>query len=247
MRAPNFIYRTLTFLLLALLSVARDGLASGMSFSVYTDIDQTQDFSSMYVHATVIDSSWGCSHYSYMTTTHIYSPSSRYASSQSSGMQSTTSISIEGEYGECTAYTSGLYNCSCMGGGTAGYGGSGQPVTPRVPSDLASIPPDQYTYNGPGNYLRTRVWQVKDQYGQAWNYGNMPVSEGFAELGGQNGCNLAIDVGSASTNSQGRFQDEYGSANQTNFIPACAPPTTCSVPARSRKRSRSPASRSATR
>jgi hypothetical protein len=225
MLATRSTLRALGFLVLCF--VARPSLAqaSGMSFSVYTDIDQTQDFANMYVQATVIDSSWGCYHGSYMTTTHIYSPSSRYTSSQSSGMYSTTSISINGEYGEYTAYTSGNYTCSCIFGGTAGYGGSGQPVAPRVPSDLASVPPDQYTYNGPGNYLRTRIWEVKDQYGQAWNYASMPVSESFAQISGQNGCNITISTGSASTNSQGRFQDQYGNySGQSNPIPACAPP-----------------------
>lgn len=66
---------------------------------------------------------------------------------------------------------------------------------------------------------------MKDQYGQAWNFANMPVSESFAGIAGQNGCNISIATGSASTNSQGRFQDQYGNyTGQPNPIPACAPP-----------------------
>src|SRR4051812_10636484 len=101
--------RVLMILLLLLIPGAREGLAqsSGMSISVYTDLDQTSDFENMYVHATVIDNSWGCYHGGYMTTTYIYSPSNRVVSSQSSGLSSTSTIPIDEEYGEYTAYTSG--------------------------------------------------------------------------------------------------------------------------------------------
>ena len=193
-----------------------------MSFSIYTDVTQSQNLT-MEMYATVIDNSWGCTHSGYMTTAHITSPSGRHASHQSSGLHGSVSIPILDEYGDYTVTTSGSYGCSCIFGGTAGYGGGGQTVSPRRPAGLASVPEDQFTYTSPGNYLRTRIWQVKDQHTAPWNYIG-PVSESFEEFAGENGCNLTIIVDSTFTNNQGRFQDRYGNHNnQPNPIPACAP------------------------
>jgi hypothetical protein len=139
-----------------------DAQSSGMSISVYTDTTQTVNLM-LDVYATVIDNSWGCTHSSYMTTAYIYSPSGRFESNQTVGMYGSVDIAIDDEFGDYSVHTSGTYTCSCIYGGTAGYGGAPQTVTPRQPSDLVGVPPDQYSYTSPGNYLRTRTWQVRDQ------------------------------------------------------------------------------------
>lgn len=95
-------------------------------------------------------------------------------------------------------------------------------ITPRTPQDLRSVPPDSFTYRSPGDYLRTGIWEVWDSYGLPWTYSGFPVTESFAT--GHNGCNLTFGTDSASTNSQGRFQDRCGNVTGNQTIPACALP-----------------------
>jgi hypothetical protein len=86
---------------------------------------------------------------------------------------------------------------------------------------------DQYTYTGPGNYLRTRTWQVWDNYGLHWTYANMPVSESFSIS--QNGCNIQVATGSGFTQSDGTFPDKYGNHDGNSTIPACLTVPTCTT------------------
>jgi hypothetical protein len=170
----------------------------------------------------VIDGRSGCSHSNYFTTVSVYSPSSRSATSSSGGLYASTSIPISAEFGDYTVATTGSYQCSCIFGGTAGFGG-GQTVPVRKPGDLRSVPPDSFTYRSLGNYLLTRVWQVYDDQGQAWTKSGTSVTESYQQI--SNGCNLQVTTGSTSTNGQGRFDDKYGSENDNpNAVPGCLPP-----------------------
>jgi hypothetical protein len=162
-------------------------------------------------------SSSGCSHGGYSTTAEIYSPSGRSASSQSSGLSASTFLALNGESGDYTVDTRGTYQCSCIFGGTAGYGNT-QHVTPRTPGDLVSVPPDYWQYVDLGNYLLRRTWQVLDQSGAPYNYGNITVNEAYSAL--TNGCNIVVSQGRGTTNSGGRFCDKYG--NDTGISdPGC--------------------------
>jgi hypothetical protein len=78
---------------------------------------------------------------------------------------------------------------------------------------------NSFTFNSPGNYLRTKVYEVRDQYSNIWDYDGDSVAETYDI--GTNGCNLTLVTGSASVNSVGRFQDQYGNYNGTSTIPAC--------------------------
>jgi len=53
------------------------------------------------------------------------SPSGRTATSSSNGLSAQTSLALNAEEGNYSLSTNGTYRCSCIGGGTAGYGGSG--------------------------------------------------------------------------------------------------------------------------
>lgn len=100
-------------------------------------------------------------------------------------------------------------------------------IEPRKPQDLKSVPPDQYTYSSPGDFLRTRIWQVWDNYTLPWNYANFPVTESYDIS--QNGCNIQIATASAATNNQGRFQDQYGNFDGSHPIPACVQAPQCTT------------------
>jgi hypothetical protein len=102
------------------------------------------------------------------------------------------------------------------------YASDSAQVPPRIPQDLKSVPSDSFTYTAPGDYLRVRTWQVWDNYDLPWNYGNMPVNESYTI--GSNGCNIQIATSTASTNSEGRFEDRYGNFDGNHTIPACAIP-----------------------
>lgn len=198
--------------------------AQGMNFSVYADASPSSDLAYLYVSSSTIDGSWGCSHSNYFSTVSVYSPSNRSSSSSAGGLTASTSIPIAAEFGNYTIATSGTYQCSCIFGGTAGFGG-GQTVPVRRPADLRSVPPDNFTYWSLGNYLLTRIWQVYDDQGQTWTRSGTSVSESFQTV--TNGCNLTIEPASepVATNNQGRFNDKYGSlTDNPNAIPGCLPP-----------------------
>jgi hypothetical protein len=108
----------------AVLLNASPSYAFTMSFSVYTTSAAGSNETRLYMYATVSDNSSGCVHGSYATTARIVSPTNRTATSQSSGLQASTSILFSGEVGNYSLVTTGSYTCSCIGGGTAGFGGS---------------------------------------------------------------------------------------------------------------------------
>ena len=96
-------------------------------------------------------------------------------------------------------------------------------------TDLLSVPPDTFTYTAPGDYLRTRIWQVYDNYQLPWTYANFPVTEAFNEAG-PNSCGLTIQTGSTVTNGDGRFQDQYGDWDGNHPILQCRIDPTCTSP-----------------
>jgi hypothetical protein len=93
-----------------------------MSFSVYTAATTGNNETRLYMSASVVDNSQGCSHGNYETTARIVSPSNRTATSTSSGLQASTSIAINAEVGTYQMVTTGCYRCSCIGYGLAGFG-----------------------------------------------------------------------------------------------------------------------------
>lgn len=206
------------------LALPGSALAQGMSFSVYADAAPNSDLSYLYVSSSVIDGSWGCSHFNYMSTVSVYSPSNRSATATAGGLSVSTAIPISAEFGNYTVATYGSYQCSCMPGGSPGFGG-GQTVPVKRPGDLRSVPPDSFTYRSPGNYLLTRIWQVYDDQGQTWATSGTSVTESYQAI--SNGCNIQVSTapGPVATNNQGRFQDKYGAENDTpNAVPMCLPP-----------------------
>ena len=114
-----------------LLAHADAGYTQTMSISVYNDSapsgeGEGEDEYTVYGYSTVQDNSSGCTHGGYYTTTHLTSPSSRHNSTGASGLASTTTLDFAGEEGTWSVATSGSYQCSCIKGGTAGFGGSAQ-------------------------------------------------------------------------------------------------------------------------
>jgi len=191
---------------------------SQMNFSVHTDTGYTQGW--VYGNSSVIDLSWGCNHSNYATRTTIYSPSGRSSPAQCSGLQCGASMAVSGEYGTYTVVTTGTYNCSCLNWGPASFG-STEHFYVSVPADLHSIPPDQYSYSGLGDYLRTRLWQIYNQYSQPWTYSDL-LTESYTPIPGLNECNIAINTGTAYSDGQGRFTDRYGNYPwHANPVPAC--------------------------
>jgi hypothetical protein len=130
---------------------------------------------------------------------------------------------------------SGNYNCVLDGTVQLDYsqfvnfsGGSTQTVEPRVPADLKKADvADDYTFNGLGDYLRVRTWQVWDNYQLHWTYANMPISENYSY--GQNGCNITVAIASGYTQPNGTFPDRYGNYNGTSTIPACQVVPSCTT------------------
>jgi hypothetical protein len=102
------------------------GMAQTMSFSVYSDAAISEDVSTAYGYNSVSDNSSGCTHSNYTDTIYIYTPNGNNNSAEFGGMSGSIGIPIDGE-GDYTIVTSGTYRCSCIFGGTAGYGGSGVP------------------------------------------------------------------------------------------------------------------------
>lgn len=130
----------------------------------------------------------------------------------------------------------GNYTCVVSGTAQLDYtdfvdfsSGGSQTVEPRVPADLkkSANVPDTYTFTGPGNYLRTRTWQVWDNYQLTWTYANMPVNESYTIS--QNGCNIQIATASAVTQPDGTFTDKYGNHDGSSTIPACISVPSCTT------------------
>jgi hypothetical protein len=97
-----------------------------MQFSIYQDSWFTGGGLSAMGYTNVIDNSWGCTHSNYQTTLRWQSPTGRSVTSQTSGLSTYVSISIDGENGIFGLITTGSYNCSCSGL-NPGFG-SGLPV-----------------------------------------------------------------------------------------------------------------------
>lgn len=91
---------------------------------------------------------------------------------------------------------------------------------------------ETFQYSSPGIYLRTRIYEARDQYETVWNYED-PVEEYYDFI--SNGCHIdTITVGQDQTNLQGRFQDEYGDINypQGPGIPYCQQDPSCTTSTR---------------
>jgi hypothetical protein len=104
------------------LVIASQGIAQQMSFAVYNDVSASGSGNTIYNYGSADDNSWGCSHWGYSTTVRLYSPSGRN-SSRSGSLSANTSLAFADDSGNWGAVTQGTYNCSCMYGGTAGFGG----------------------------------------------------------------------------------------------------------------------------
>lgn len=190
--------------------VPAPALAQTMSFSVYTDPASGSGY--VYVSSSVLDNSSGCSHWGYLTTAKIYSPSSRSAQSTNGGLSASTSLSLSGEFGTYTTVTTGSYNCSCIFGGLASYGG-GQPIV--VPKPVYANPYNSLTDRSgtPAScstapyYWKVRDIQVEDGSHSAIQR-VMTIGETFANLNPNPNCfgvNLAI--GGGPTQQNGTFRD----------------------------------------
>ena len=196
----------------ALLLATSGRAQAAMSFSVYTDA--VQSLNRVQVFSTVIDGSSGCSHWGYMTTASIRTPSNRSASTSNFGLQSNTSIAINAEYGNYVATTSGSYSCSCIFGGTASFGG-GRTVTVQKPTSLKMYnsgslggTPQQCSAFSPPNvrYYRYRDYQVQDQNSQPI-LRKLQMQESFTTS--QNTCNVSFVQGSTVTGDSGQFRDTF--------------------------------------
>lgn len=192
----------------------------GMSFSVYTTPSVGGNGLNLVVTSSAYDNSWGCTHTNYYTTSHISSPSGRSASHQASGLSSTTSMAIAGEYGNYQIGTSGTFYCGCSFL-NLGFGG-GQTVPVQKPTSLR-VASDTYSHQQFNNYERLRIYEVLDQNGNVISLTGQPVTESYGAWE-TNTCGLSpITTGSTQTNNQGRFQDRYymsGAPNCTSN-PAC--------------------------
>jgi hypothetical protein len=183
--------------------------AQTMSFSVYTDASSPDDLT-LYMTANVVDNSSGCSHGGYTTTAHITSPSGRVAMSTQSGLQSTTSLQILAESGDFQLDTSGQYTCSCIFGGTAGYGGSAQ-VQPRVPTYIRKLGNPRWTQGPPYPYRRIQSYQVFDKdcfpmgAGHQFSETYGPISRNATDPA----CLSTIKQGGGPTDGSGSYDDEY--------------------------------------
>jgi hypothetical protein len=91
-----------------------------MSFSVYTDAG-VDGGGTITVWSSAEDDSFGCTHSGYAITAHIVSPSGR-SSQSSGGLDASTQLGIDDEFGWYNLYTTGTYYCSCAMG-MAGFGG----------------------------------------------------------------------------------------------------------------------------
>jgi hypothetical protein len=184
--------------------------AQGMSFSVY--MDTTPGESSLYMVTSVADNSWGCSHGGYMTTARLTSPSGRTVASQSSGLQASTSLDYNDEYGDYSVATDGSYQCSCIFGGTAGFGGS-QTTFVQRPTSLNMYKTDALTGTPTGCSVPARYWNFRDY--QVMDQQTPPqailkvmsMKETFTTP--TNTCQVSFVAGDQPTGSSGQFRDQF--------------------------------------
>lgn len=128
----------------------------------------------------------------------------------------------------------------CAASYWSGWGGSGSnsasgTLPGRVPTSLSTYS-DNFQYDSPGNYLRTRLYQAKDQYAFPWNYVGDPIEEYYEISSSENGCNLiSVATGEAQfDNSQGLFEDKLGNLSYPSgiAIPACQQVPSCTTSSR---------------
>jgi hypothetical protein len=149
---------TRLFLLTICLAVIPElAAAQTMSFSVYSDFgpsenDASFDEARVYAWGTVSDNSSGCTHSNYQSGTDLFSPSRSDSPGFTGGLQSDTSLLFSAEVGDWTVVTRGTYQCSCMFGGTVGFGGSS--VTDTMYSARFAYILDYIHWYGIGHYVR---------------------------------------------------------------------------------------------
>jgi hypothetical protein len=89
------------------LASPRPARAQTMSFSIYNDASASSA-GTITSWSTVVDNSSCYSHSNYMTRLTIWSPTGRSSTQQSSGLYSSTQISIGSDFGEYTMATQGM-------------------------------------------------------------------------------------------------------------------------------------------
>lgn len=179
-----------------------------MSFSVYTVGSVSGGV--VYASSSVVDNSWGCAHSGYSTSTKITSPCGRTAIGQSSGLQASTQLGVNAEFGGYTIATIGSYYCSCAMA-WAGFGG-GQTIDVRQPYFLHTyadylLPPGPEAGGGRGSklYWRVRNYQVQDTNYQPINR-VMSVQEFFNPF--LNLCgDVQLEEGGGLTQPAGTYRD----------------------------------------
>jgi hypothetical protein len=129
------------------------GVCQTMSFSTYNDINADSDLTTLYGYGSVDDNSSGCSHYNFLTTASIYSPSNRSSSSAQGGYEATTSLSFDAEEGDWAVSDYTTYNCSCMMGGQLAIG-MGLPVAVALTATYWQAPEEVYV----GSIKFCRYW-----------------------------------------------------------------------------------------
>lgn len=200
--------------------------AQSMSFSVYTNA--TAGYGNVNISGSVLDNSTGCSHSGYSTTATISSPSSRGASSTGSGLSASASLAIDGEFGTYSMTVTGSYQCSCIGGGRAGYGGA---QSLPVPRPTYAQPYNWSTESGTPNgcssapyYWFVRDYQVRDQANQDISR-VMPLTETMSNQS-PNCFNINLFVtGGGNTTNQGRWRDNLYLCNS----PTCNNGGSCTL------------------
>lgn len=102
-----------------------------------------------------------------------------------------------------------------------------------LPTDLTRAF-TSFVYHGLGDYLLTLHWQVLFSTGGLsgnWTFANAPISEWYDYYA--NTCNLTIFTDTTTTNSDGKFADQYGNVNAVNNpIPACQTLPNCGTSTR---------------
>lgn len=102
------------------LVAANAAVAQQMSLAVYNDVSGGE---TIYNYGSAEDNSWGCSHWGYSTTARLYSPSGRNSSGTAGGLAASTALSFADDSGNWSGVTQGVYNCSCIYGQQAAFGG----------------------------------------------------------------------------------------------------------------------------
>jgi hypothetical protein len=144
-------FTRIAIILAACCAFAQGAAAQTMSFSTYSDAAANSS-GVINMWTTVVDSSSGCSHGNYLTTARVVSPSNRTSSSSSSGLSSSTNLSIDDEWGDYSLVTTGTYQCSCMFNSTISFGAPA--VTAAASETTIEV---NYTYVSHSDDLQMQV------------------------------------------------------------------------------------------